>query len=143
MFLLFETNKVEREINLKDLLISVHFCANIKMPTRHSVEMVGVYHGFTSLELAAEADLRISTTEMILRARKQMIPMEKWVDEKQRYPSNEACVLYQENWGQSEESAKENEKAASKVGKPRAYCVLEAKEFLEGWRVHCGKWSYK
>ena len=40
MFLLFETNKAEREINLKDSLISVHFCANIKMPTRHSVEMV-------------------------------------------------------------------------------------------------------
>lgn len=35
--------------------------------------------------------------------------------------------------GNQEESAKENEKAASKVGKPRAYCVLEAKEFLEGW----------
>lgn len=65
--------------------------------------------------------------------------MGKWVDEKsQDTQAMSLGALYQENgeWGvggNQAESAKENEKAASKVGKPRAYCVLEAKEFLEGW----------
>ena len=57
---------------------------------------------------------------------------------KQRCSSNEPwCTLPGKlggaGAGNQEESAEENEKTANKVGKPRAYCVLEAKEFLEGW----------